>query len=59
VDSLQDQIDNWDTRLALKKSTLEAQYTALETTMQSLNSQSSYLTSQIAGLPTWGSSSSS
>ncbi|MBZ5737804.1 flagellar filament capping protein FliD [Nocardioides mangrovi] len=59
VDTLQSQIDDWDTRLALKKSTLEAQYTALETTMQSLNSQSSYLTSQIAGLPTWGSSSSS
>lgn len=57
VDGLQDQIDGWDTRLALKRSTLEAQYSALEVTMQSLNSQSSYLTSQISGLPTWGSSS--
>ena len=46
------EIGDWDTRLA----TIQAQYTKqfndLETAMNALSSQASYLTSQIAGLTT-------
>lgn len=48
--SLGDQIANWDVRLAERRSNLQRQYTALETTLGSLNSQSNWLTSQLANL---------
>jgi flagellar hook-associated protein 2 len=52
IKAMQDSIDDWDTRLALRRDTLNAQYTAMETAMNTLKSQSSWLTSQISALPT-------
>ena len=45
------QIADWDTRLDLRRSTLQATYSNLEVKLQSLNSQSSWLSSQLANLP--------
>jgi flagellar hook-associated protein 2 len=45
------QIDDWDRRLTSRRSTLEATYAALEVQLSRLNSQQSYMTSQLAGLP--------
>jgi len=57
VDDLQDQIDAWDLRLASRRATLNAQYTALETALGTLQSQSTWLSSQIKSLPSWSSES--
>jgi flagellar hook-associated protein 2 len=51
-----DDIADWDTRLALRQTTLQQQFTALETAMNQMNSQSSWLAGQIASLPTSSSS---
>lgn len=48
---LEDQVLQWDTRLAARRATLERTYAALEVQMQALNSQMEYLTSQLASLP--------
>ena len=53
VTALGTQIDQWDVRLAQRKTTLESTYARLETMLSQLQSQSSYLTSQLANLPTW------
>ncbi|MQA34555.1 flagellar filament capping protein FliD [Modestobacter roseus] len=53
---LQDRIANWDIRLALRKQTLTRQFTAMETALGTLQNQSSWLASQIAGLPSWSKS---
>jgi len=45
-----------DTRLALKEARLRAQFTAMETALSSIQNTTSWLSSQIAGLPTWSSS---
>lgn len=50
--SLTKQISDWDTRLATIQAQYTAQFNALETALNALSSQSSYLTSQIAGLTT-------
>jgi flagellar hook-associated protein 2 len=50
IKSLNDQISSWDGRLAQRKDTLQKQYTALETALGTLKSQSSWLTSQLANL---------
>jgi flagellar hook-associated protein 2 len=55
VKTLQDQIDDWDQRLAAYRATLTAQFTAMETAIASLKSQ----TSSLAGLVGSSSSSSS
>ena len=47
---LQDQIDAWDLRLAKRKDTLTAQFTAMETALSTLQNQASWLNSQIAQL---------
>jgi flagellar hook-associated protein 2 len=47
-----DQIGSWDTRLELRRSTLQATYSALEVSLSNLNAQSSWLTSQLASLST-------
>ncbi|GLY96859.1 flagellar filament capping protein FliD [Actinoplanes sp. NBRC 103695] len=47
IDSMNDQIDNWDVRLEQRRTTLTKQYAALETALSSLKSQSSYLSSQL------------
>lgn len=54
VTDLNDQVERWDTRLELRRTTLERQFASLETVLSGLKSQSSYLSSQIAGLPTYG-----
>lgn len=51
VKSLNEQIERWDLRLDARRANLESVYAALEVSMSRLNSQSSYLTSQIASLP--------
>lgn len=43
-------IEDWDDRLELRRATLERQYTALETALSQLNSQSAWLTSQLDAL---------
>jgi flagellar hook-associated protein 2 len=57
VKGLGEQMERWDVRLAQRKSTLERTYARLEVMLSQLQSQSSYLSSQIAALP--GSSSNS
>ncbi|MCW2578218.1 MAG: Flagellar hook-associated protein 2 [Modestobacter sp.] len=52
----QARIDDWDIRLALRKDTLTRQFTAMETALGTLHNQASWLTSQIAQLPSWSSS---
>lgn len=51
------QVDAWDVRLASRRSGLERQYAALETALQGLQSQSSWLSSQLGSLPSWSSGS--
>lgn len=53
VDRLTKSIDDWDGRLALRRTSLERQYTALETALSNLQSQSSWLAGQISSLPTY------
>ena len=50
------QIATWDDRLVSRRATLQQTYTALEVALSSMQAQSSWLTSQLAGLT--GSSSS-
>ena len=50
IDRLNDSIEAWDERLELRRRTLTRQFTALETALSQMNSQSSWLTSQI-GMP--------
>ena len=45
------EISDWDLRLTAKRSSLERTYTAMESRLGELKSQSSWLTSQIASLP--------
>ena len=47
---LTDQIEAWDTRLALRRESLQKTYSALEVTLSGLQSQSSWLSSQLASL---------
>jgi flagellar hook-associated protein 2 len=54
IKRLEDQIDSWDVRLSLRRQALERQFTALETALGQMQSQSSWLSSQIASLPTAG-----
>ncbi|MGY1843051.1 flagellar filament capping protein FliD [Modestobacter sp. SYSU DS0875] len=54
---LEDRIAAWDIRLELRKTTLTRQFTAMETALSTMQNQASWLTSQIAGLPSWSSSS--
>jgi flagellar hook-associated protein 2 len=51
VRSLTDQIGSWDIRLQARQSTLQRQYAGLEVALGKLKSQSSWLTGQIASLP--------
>jgi flagellar hook-associated protein 2 len=45
VKGLQNQIDDWDRRLTTYRASLQAQFTAMETTLSALRSQSSFLAS--------------
>jgi flagellar hook-associated protein 2 len=53
IDRLTKSIEDWDDRLVLRRTTLERQYTALETALSNLQSQSSWLSGQIASLPSY------
>lgn len=55
-DALNDQVDNFDVRLALRRAALEKTYASLEVSLSNLNAQSSWLTSQLAQLSTNSSS---
>jgi flagellar hook-associated protein 2 len=50
IELYQDRIDGFDVRLATRESTLRRQFTAMETALATLNSQGSWLQSQLAGL---------
>jgi flagellar hook-associated protein 2 len=56
IDRLGDDITDWDDRLALRRTSLTRQYTALETALSSLQSQGNWLAGQLASLPTSSSS---
>jgi flagellar hook-associated protein 2 len=49
-------IEDWDLRLAARRTTLERQFTAMETALGTLQSQSSWLSAQLSSLPRWSSS---
>lgn len=51
IRSLNEQIDEWDTRLALRQSNLERQFASLETALGTMKQQSSWLAGQISSLP--------
>jgi flagellar hook-associated protein 2 len=50
IKDLNQRITVWDQRLALRESTLKRQFTALETALSQMNSQSSWLAGQISSL---------
>ena len=50
ADDFQDRIDSWDLRLELRRETLTRQFTAMETALSSLKSQSSWLAGQLGSL---------
>ncbi|WP_067508830.1 flagellar filament capping protein FliD [Actinoplanes sp. TFC3] len=50
IDEMNVQIDNWDIRLAAKKTALSKQYSDLETALGKLQSQGTWLSGQIASL---------
>lgn len=52
VTTLGDQIARWDIRLEQRQATLQRTYARLETMLSQMQSQSSYLTTQLASLPT-------
>ncbi len=57
--SLNTQISDWDTRLAAQRASLQTTYSNLEVSLSNLKAQSAWLTSQIAGLSTGSTTSSS
>lgn len=50
ITRMQDRIEDWDARLALRRETLVRQFTALETAISKMNSQSSWLAGQLGSL---------
>ncbi|MDJ0338900.1 flagellar filament capping protein FliD [Cryobacterium sp. PH31-O1] len=50
VKSMSTQIENWDLRLASRRSTLERTYSAMEVTLSNMNAQSAWLTAQVESL---------
>ena len=55
IDRLSKSIEDWDGRLELRRATLERTYTSLETALNNLQSQGTWLASQIAALPSYSS----
>jgi flagellar hook-associated protein 2 len=51
IKGMEDDIADWDIRLADRQTTLQRQYTALETALGKLQSQSTWLAGQISSLP--------
>ncbi len=52
IDTLSDQVVEWDRRLELRRAGLERTYAALEVQLSSLQAQSAWLSSQIESIPT-------
>ncbi|WP_122818422.1 flagellar filament capping protein FliD [Nocardioides pantholopis] len=50
IDRLEDSIEAWSVRLELRRNTLSRQFTALEVALNTMNSQSSWLSSQLGQL---------
>ncbi|MFS3127082.1 flagellar filament capping protein FliD [Nocardioides sp. Bht2] len=50
ITRLTDSIEAWDTRLALRRTSLERQYTALETALSRMQNQSNWLAGQLNSL---------
>jgi flagellar hook-associated protein 2 len=50
INSINDQIDNWDVRLTARREALQRQYASLETALGKLKDQGSWLSGQLAGL---------
>jgi len=50
VKNLSEQVDNWDNRLALRRTTLERTYSSLEVSLSKINAQANWLTSQLDSL---------
>jgi flagellar hook-associated protein 2 len=57
IDDLSKRISAWDDRLADRQKTLQSQYAKLEVALGKLKSQSTWLSGQLASLPTSGSDS--
>jgi flagellar hook-associated protein 2 len=53
IEDMDDQISAWTRRLEQREGELKRTYAALEVAMSTMNSQATYLSSQLAGLPTW------
>jgi flagellar capping protein FliD len=53
VKDIQARIEAWDLRLAKRKETLTRQFTAMETALSGLKSQSTWLAGQISSLPSY------
>lgn len=51
VKTMGSQIEDWDRRLAVRRTSLQRTYSALEVTLSNLNSQSSWLAGQLGSLP--------
>lgn len=50
---LTEQVSDWDRRLETRRAGLQRTYASLEVTLSGLQSQSSWLAGQVAGLPKW------
>ena len=50
IDRMQDRIDAWDRSLTLRRATLDRQFSALETALSQMQSQSSWLAGQLSSL---------
>ncbi len=53
IDRLETDVEDWDLRLELRRTTLTRQFTALETALGQMTNQSSWLAGQISSLPTY------
>ncbi|MFI5085152.1 MAG: flagellar filament capping protein FliD [Actinomycetales bacterium] len=58
VDDLNKQISDWDDRLATRQAILKKSYSDMEVALSSIKAQGTWLTSQLASLPTIGNSNS-
>jgi flagellar hook-associated protein 2 len=56
IRDMDDQLAAWTRRLEQREETLRRTYSALEVALGTMNSQASFLASQLAGLPTWNTS---
>jgi flagellar hook-associated protein 2 len=50
IDTMNDQISNWDIRLATRKDSLTRQFSSMETSLSSMKNQSNWLAGQLANL---------